>query len=347
MIIIRPITQKDTEAFIKIAFQAGIGMTSMPKNREILEKRVQDSEKAFSFDGPLLDAGTYLFVLEDLQTGAIGGTCGMTPKTGKNSPLSFYRIKKIEEHKGVESSIKIAPALHVVHHKNYWSEICSLYLTPDYRHSGLGRLLSFSRFLFIATFPERFYTKFFAEMRGHIDEKQESPFWKGIGQHFVDTHFETLMHLRDEGIVDLSQALPLHPIYIELLPKEVQESIGKIHPETKAALQMLIHEGFKISEEVDIYDGGPKIEVETQNIRSIKESEKDFVAEITNQPFTTSPVILSNTSLHFRACLSPIKKNSKKGVIIQKKAAQALQLNVGDTIRYVSPYKEVNLGLKE
>ena len=144
---------------------------------------------------------------------------------------------------------KIVPALHVVQHENYWSEICSLYLKVDYRHSGLGRLLSLSRFLFIAAFLERFEKMIFAEMRGYIDENQVSPFWQGIGQHFVDTTFETLTHLRDEGILDLSRALPWHPIYIELLPRGVQESIGKIHEETKAAFQMLIQEGFKVSDE--------------------------------------------------------------------------------------------------
>lgn len=342
MIIIRPITKQDTEAFIKIAFTAGIGMTSMPKNRDILEKRVAESEQAFIQDISSPDDETYLFVLEDLNTGIIGGTCGIAAKTGKKSPLSFYRIKRQEQHKGLGSAVKIAPALHVVHHKNYWSELCSLYLTKEFRHSGLGRLLSLSRFLFISAFPERFDRMIFAEMRGHI-ENDLSPFWEGIGQHFVDTKFETLMHLRDEGVIDLSQALPLHPIYIELLPQKVQESIGKIHEETKAALEMLMQEGFKLSDELDICDGGPKIEIETKKIRSIEASCLGKITHVTNEALTTASYILSNDRLNFRACLSSIIIHEDGGITIPEEAAKALKVSIGDSIRYVSPYTKAKI----
>lgn len=340
MMLIRPITEKDTEAFIDIAFKAGIGMTSMPKNREILEKRVKDAAKAFADPLSVPDSQIYLFVLEDLKTGLIGGTCAITAKTGRQSPLAFYRLKKQEVHTGIGSSIKIVPTLHVVYHKNYWSEIGSLYLTEQHRKSSLGRLLSLSRFLFIAAFPKCFDSKIFAEMRGYVDEHQNSPFWEGIGRHFVDTKFETLVQLRDEGIIDLSQALPQNPIYIELLPKNVQESIGKIHEETKAALKILMEEGFKFSDEFDICDGGPKIEIETKNIRVIRTSLVEKIADITNETLTTPPLILSNNCLNFKACLSSIKKLPTGGLAIPFEAAHALELNVGDSIRYASPYKE-------
>lgn len=341
MIIIRPIKEKDTEAFVKMAFEAGIGMTSMPKNREILEKRVQESVQSFADAAFAFESGCYLFVLEDLKNKIIGGTCGIIPKTGRHSPLPFYHVKHLEQHKRIGSSIKTVPTLHVVHHKNYWTEICSLYLTKDYRHSGLGRLLSLSRFLFIAAFPERFDTKIFAEMRGHVNASKVSTFWEGIGQHFVDTDFETLMHLRDEGVMDLKEALPLHPIYIELLPKNVQDSLGKIHEETQAALQMLTQEGFQLSNEFDVCDGGPKIEATTTKIRSVEASVVGEVGEMTRETLNTSPLLLSNNKIAFKACLSPIKKHSSEAIIVPIDVAEALDLNIGDKIRYVSPYKEI------
>ena len=258
MIIIRPITENDAEAFINIAFTAGIGMTSMPKNRKLLKKKVDDSIKSFKSTS-VNEAETYLFVLEDLEKGLIGGTCGITAKTGRHSPISFYRIKGQEQHNGIGLPNINVHLLNVFHHSNYWSEICSLYLMEDYRHSGIARLLSLSRFLFIAAFPERFEPMVFAEMRGQVSENMICPFWEGIGKHFVDTTFESLMNLRDEGVRDLSQALPVYPIYVELLPKEVRETIGSVHEKTKPALHMLKQEGFKHSDEFDICDGGPKM----------------------------------------------------------------------------------------
>lgn len=339
MIIIRPIKEKDTEAFIEIAFQAGIGMTSMPKNRESLKRKILESEKSFT-ESPPADAKTYLFVLEDLDTGKIEGTCGIIAETGTKSPLSFYQIRNKEQYKGIGSAVKTVPTLHVVHYQNYWSEICSLYLSPEYRHSGIGRLLSLSRFLFIAAFPKRFSTKIFAEMRGYIDKDRTSPFWNGIGQHFINTTFEILMGLRDAGTLDLSLTLPLKPIYVELLPQNVQDAIGQTHEETKPALQMLTQEGFTPSGEFDVCDGGPKIESVTKKIRSVKESIKTTVSGITDEIVDTPKFILSNDKLNFRACFCPIQKNKKGGIIIPLDVAQALELKVGDTVRYVWPYKE-------
>lgn len=343
MIIIRPIAKKDTEAFTKIAFAAGIGMTSMPKNLQSLEKRVSDSERAFANKCTALNLGTYLFVLEDLETGIIEGTCGITPKTGVVSPLSFYKIDKQEKHATEDDGLKTVPVLKIVHYSNYSSEICSLFLSKDYRHSGLGRLLSLSRFLFIAAYPERFDHKIFAEMRGHTDEKGISLYWEGIGRHFFDTPYKTLMELKDKGRIDLTTALPFHPIYIELLPQDVQDSIGKVHEDTQTALKMLTEEGFQVTNEVDVFDGGPKIEVETKTIRSVRESVVEKIAEITEELLEKPDFIISNNRIDFRACLSPLHKNPKGELIVPKKVANALHLRIGDTIRYVSPYKEKHI----
>lgn len=336
MIIIRPITKQDTEAFITIAFTAGIGMTSMPKNRELLEKRVSDSEEAFAKAVDRPNGESYLFVLEDSATGTIGGTCGILAKTGQQTPLSFYRIEKEEQQTGIESLTHLVPTLKVVHYQNYWSEICSLYLTPDFRHSGLGRLLSLSRFLFIASFPERFDRMIFAEMRGYLDTHHVCTFWEGIGRHFIDIPFETLMHYRDERVIDLSQALPHYPIYMELLPYQVQASIGKVHDHTQTALKMLLQEGFTLSSEVDIYDGGPKVEAALKEIRSVKESTVAQISSLSSSIPDPSLFIVTNNQLNFRACLSPLQEQSDGTVIIPADVADALKIGVRDRIRYVA-----------
>jgi arginine N-succinyltransferase len=341
MIIIRPISKDDADAFIQLAFEADIGMTSMPKNQKALMDRIEESEKAFGKKIQVPIEENYLFVLEDLETEVIGGTCGIVAKTGVKSPLSFYQIEQKEKHKRTDNTFKNVPTFHAVHHDHYWSEICSLYLAPQFRHSGLGRLLSLSRFLFVAAFPERFDSKFFAEMRGYVDKNNSSPFWKGIGQNFIDISFETVMHLKNEGTFDLSNAIPEHPIYIELLPDFVQEMIGNTHEETKPALKMLTDEGFKISNEFDIIDGGPKIEANTNKIRTVASSKTAKISKISEEPLENPLYILSNNHIEFRACYSAIKINQKeKSIIIPQATAQTLKVKEGDIIRYVTPHKE-------
>lgn len=333
MHIIRPITKKDTERFVEIAFHAGIGMTSMPKNRPVLMKRVDDAVEAFSKNVNQPGMENYLFVMEDLATGNIGGTCGITAKNGPN-PLFFYRLETIQTTNNIAPAPQSLRIMRPVHYYDYPSEIGSLYLLPDFRHSGLGRLLSLSRFLFMAAYPYRFDKMVFAEMRGYIDKNNTSPFWEGIGRHFLDMDFEAIMHMRDEEFLNVASALPIYPIYIDLLSKEAQESLGKIHFNTQAALNMLIQEGFQLSEEIDVFDGGPKIEAEISEIRTVRESAVDRVAEITTLDIHSPRHIVSNNTLNFRACYSPLGEG-KDGLIIPAAVAEALQLQVGDDVRYV------------
>lgn len=340
MIVIRPITNNDTEAFINFAFTAGIGMTSMPKNREVLQKRVADSEKSFSKEVQETGDEEYLFVMEDLKTRTIGGTCGINAKTGISLPKYFYHVEVKEKYSPHLSMPQQIPQMSPVSYRNAPSEICSLYIMPEFRREGLGRLLSLSRFLFIAAHPHRFDNTVYAEMRGFTDKNQNCPFWEGIGRHFLDIDYDELMRLRDMGNFDVSQVLPEYPIYNSLLPKEVQEVIGKIHSNTWPAFNMLTQEGFYLTDDIDVFDGGPKIEAETQEIRTIKTCSVDTVVEITRNPIESSKYILSNNRLDFRSCYSTLLKESK-GVSISSETAEALQVNVGDKVRYVIPSIEI------
>jgi arginine N-succinyltransferase len=336
MHVIRPITDADAEDFVKIAFQAGIGMTSMPKNRDILLQRVALAVEAFHT--PITKPGKeiYLFVLEDLETKNIGGICGIMAHTGRDQPMFFYRLETIEQESFHTQQTQKIPIMRAVHYYDGPSEICSLYLKPDSRHEGLGRLLSLSRFLFIAAQPQRFDQMLFAEMRGHMEKKTKiCPFWEGIGRHFVDIKFETLAQIREEAI-DISKALPLYPIYISLLPKETQDSIGKVHIDTIPALNMLIQEGFSLSEEIDVCDGGPKIEVEIKELRTIKSSVLTSVSEITGRPIESPKYLISNERLDFRACYGNLIVKADQGIVIHKEVAAALKLRAGEPIRYVT-----------
>lgn len=341
MIIVRPIKQSDAESFIQLAFTAGIGMTSMPKNREILLEKITASERAFSNDVTQPGAEEYLFVLEDLTTGEIGGTCGINAKTGCGQPKYFYQIEKEQQFSKVLSEPQQIMLMRPVCYRDAPSEICSLYLLPEYRKEGLGRLLSLSRFLFAACHLHRFDSTIYAEMRGFVDKAENCPFWDGVGRHFLDIDYDELMRLRDFGNFDPSEVLPEHPIYLSLLPTEVQDVIGKIHSNTWPAYNMLTQEGFYATNEIDVFDGGPKIEALLREVRAVKASHQDTIIEIHRSPIESSRYIISNNRLNFRSCFSSLSKGAK-GISISADAAEALQLNVGDTIRYVTPSIEVS-----
>jgi arginine N-succinyltransferase len=335
MIIIRPIRRKDQEIFAEFSFESLLGMTNLPRNREKLLEKIIHSETSFLQNIQEPDQEEYYFVLEDLSTGRIGGTCGILAKSTQSFSYC-YRIETIHTHAKHVSAPKELAILKIVPNPPNSSEICALYLQPTFRHSGQGRLLSLSRFLFIAAQRQRFRKKIVAELRGYIDQRQISPFWEGIGRHFCDLSFVEIMAQIDVDHNFIPEILPQFPIYIGLLPKETQEVIGKIHDNTKPAYQMLLQENFSFNQEIDIFEGGPILSATTSEIRTIKNSALIHV-DITKEGLIgETEYILANEQLDFRACFGKMQILSKTHALINEEVANALQIKRKERIRYVT-----------
>lgn len=335
MIIIRPIKRQDIEVFAEFSFEALLGMTNLPRNRDKLLENINYSEKNFLKQVEIPGEEEYFFVLEDLTTGRIGGICGILAQCTKSFQYC-YRIESTPSHSKSVSTPKEFKILKVVPNTYEASEICALYLQPSFRHSGLGRLLSLSRFLFIASQPQRFRPTIIAEMRGYIDQRQISPFWEGIGRHFCNYSFVELMAQIESDHTFVPEVLPQFPIYISLLPKETQEAIGKTHDSTKPAYQMLLQENFSFNNEVDIFEGGPIVSAPASEIRTIKNSSLVEIDTTSDNLTDEMEYVLSNEKLDFRACFAKMQKISITKSVINEEVAHALKVKKGDLIRYVT-----------
>jgi arginine N-succinyltransferase len=335
MIIIRPIARKDLHLFAEFSFESLLGITNLPRDRQKLLDKIILSETSFLQQIEQPRDEEYYFVLEDLTTERIGGTCGILASSTQ-SLTHCYRIETLSTHAKHLSVPKEIEVLKVIPYPSNSSEICALYLQRSFRHSGLGRLLSLSRFLFIATHRQRFKKKVSAEMRGYIDPRQNSPFWEGVGHHFCHLSFVELMAQFDQVHTFIDEILPQFPIYIPLLPKETQEAIGKTHDSTKPAYQMLMQENFSFNQEIDIFGGGPILSATTSDIRTVKNSTLVEV-DVTPDPLVTeNEYILANQLLDFRACFGKMKLLSKTEAWINEEVANALLVKKGDRVRFIT-----------
>lgn len=325
MLFMRPITEHDLDILEHLAMSATLGITSLPKNRERLEKKLTKAVMSFNTEITSPRDELYLFLLEDSETGNVGGITGIVSKIGAEEPVHFFNVELTRP-----PNLKI---LRPVSYTNGPSEICSLFLLREFRSGGLGKLLSLCRFLFIASHPKRFETHTIAEMRGYI-KNGTSPLWNAVGKHFFDASFEKAMKLRDEGKFDLSNIIPEFPIYLSLLPKSVQDIVGKIHPNTKPALLMLEQQGFYQTTEIDIFDAGPKLEAVTHQINAVVNSTEAKVDSIGEDNENSLLSLVSNTSLDFRACECRITIEKNGSVILPRDAAKALKVEPGSNIRY-------------
>ena len=187
----------------------------------------------------------------------------------------------------------------------------------------------------MAAFPQRFHHIVFADMRGVVEDNIDCPFWNGIGRLFLNMNYSALMQMKNTKHFSIIDQLPEGPIYISLLPQEVQKTIGKVHNNTKPALNMLMQEGFCITDDVSIYDGGPKIEVEMKNIYTVKNSAKTLVSAVNAAQQDDHSFLISNDKLNYRCCFGKITFTDTKEAIISTNVAAALHVDAGDHIRYI------------
>lgn len=338
MLLLRPAKPKDLTPIFELAKTVASGITTLPADRDVLKLKIDTSVRSFAKDVTQPSDEHYFFVLEDTHAKRIVGTSAIDAAVGGTLPFYSYKlgtVAKISHDLNVKRDTQI---LYLVNDHQGKTEICSLFLSPDYRKNRNSHLLSFSRFLFMAQFPERFADTVISEMRGVCNEKGESPFWNSLGKYFFPMTFREADYLtmttNKQFIADL---MPQYPIYVSLLKKNAQRVIGKIHQQTKPAAQMLKKQGFSYRGYVDIFDAGPTLEASLKKIRTIKKSKWVHVDEIRDDVIGEDLFLIANTSLlNFRVCKNILEYNEKENcVAITKEVAKLLQVKKGDGLRII------------
>ncbi|WP_437226649.1 arginine N-succinyltransferase [Planctomicrobium sp. SH661] len=335
MYVIRPVKAEDLDRLLELADLTSFGLTTLPKDRSLLEKRIKGSLRSFrNLDADEPGGETYLFVIEDLETSRVMGTCGIISKTGGFEPFYSYEIQTSHHASRMLDVRKEIPVLHLTENHDGPSEIGSLFLHPDARNGGNGRLLSLSRFLFMAEYPQLFDPDVIAEMRGVIDDKGRSPFWDALGKHFFDLEFPKADYLSIVNKEFIGDLMPRYPIYIPLLPAEAQAVIGEVHELTRPARRLLESEGFEFRNHVDIFEAGPMLHSTRDRIRSIRESRAGRVSAVHDNISPGEEFLIASKSDGFRAIRGQLQLTGD-GVELSPKSAAALKVEVGDPVRYV------------
>ncbi len=345
MMIIRPICSSDLDALYQLAKGAGVGVTTLPANAELLAERITLSEKSFKRRLPR-ERANYMFALEDTEAGRIVGVSAIEAYVGADDVWYNYRLSK-----SVNASKEIGvhttnETLYLTNDLTGCSEVCSLFLDADYRHSQNGRLLSKCRFLFMREYPDLFSEKVIAEMRGYSDAQGRSPFWEALGRKFFGMDFSQADYLSGLGNKSfVAELMPKYPIYLAFLNEDAQRVVGEVHENTRPALEMLKGEGFNFNGFVDIFDAGPIVECFVRNVRAVREStlRHALVSQKTPPVHDDSRFYLvTNCGLeNFRAILVTAEAVEYDTVAISPEAAQNLDVKMGDALRIIPlRYKE-------
>ncbi len=341
---IRAARASDLGALLDLARLTGGGFTNLPADEASLANRLALSDASYARAESAPDDELYILILEQTTTRRIGGCAMIFSRIGAKWPFYSYKLGTLSQTSRELDRTFALPFLSLVSDHDGASEVGGLFLHPDLRSGGLGRLLARSRYLFVAQHRARFGDKMLAELRGVLDENGNSPFWDALGRKFFGMTFpEADSFNAINGSQFIADLMPKHPIYTALLPETARAVIGQPHSKGKAALAMLEAEGFHFDNYVDIFDGGPTVTARTDQLRTVRDSRAATVTRLCNTGPTpegndfTRALIAAGELTNFRAWIGHLASElDPASCVLPSREAETLHVAIGDEIRHVS-----------
>ena len=332
MLVVRPAGPADLDHLLELAILSGPGFTSLPEDPDQLAERLELGRDSFS--GKLAPQDCwYTLMLEESDTGDVDGVGSVKAAVGLKRPFFSFRLVN-----NTQSSPSLGVKLDhqtlvLVNECTGWSEVGSLFLKADRRKGGAGRLLSQSRYMLIGAEPELFADTVLAELRGVFTPDGACPFWDNVAHKFFPMEFDEADRMTGstdkQFILDLA---PRHPIYIDLLPEPARAVIGKVHPQGVPAMALLESEGFRPNGLIDIFDAGPTVTCDRDNIRTVRDARRLTVA-VAPEVEADLPALISTDSVGDFRSVRQRAVIEGDVVTLTTETADALRVRAGDTVR--------------
>jgi arginine N-succinyltransferase len=329
---IRAARKSDLRSFYNLAKLTGGGFTNLPAEKSTLEAKLERSAAGFAREGDTPGDDLYIFMLENVDTGKIIGTCQVFGAVGSESPFYSYLISTLTQRSAELGQTFRNQTLTLTTDLEGGSEVGGLFLHPQERAGGLGMLLARSRYLFIKAHRQRFGEVTLAELRGVMDQAGNAPFWDALGGRFFGMTFPQADEFNAvHGTQFIADLFPKSPIYVSMLPEGARAVIGQPHPTGRAALKMLETEGFVWDSYVDVFDGGPTVTARTDDIRTVRQCREAILGE--GQPDHGTPTLIAAGRLaDFVACYGKVEEMPDGTVAIDPAARALLGAPAGATV---------------
>ncbi len=333
---IRAARPEDLRALYDLAKLTGGGFTNLPAEKATLEAKLARSAEGFGREGETPGDDLYVFMLENIETKQIRGTCQIFGAVGTDRPFYSYLISTLTQKSEELGRIFRNQTLNLTTDLEGFSEVGGLFLHPQERAGGLGMLLARSRYLFITQHRPRFGDSVLAELRGVMDQAGHSPFWDAIGGRFFGMSFPEADEFNAiHGTQFIADLFPKTPIYVSMLPESAQAVMGQPHPTGRAALKMLENENFDWDGYIDIFDGGPTVTCRTDKIRTVMEADWLRVGGA-NENGGQTMMVAAGVGKEFVACYGQARKNDNGELLLEAKAMEMLNVGPGDRVLAVS-----------
>lgn len=331
---VRPAQLDDLQHILDIAIAQNARLSStLPEQETTLAERIQHSVDSLRGTNPENQPKRILFVLENTDTGQIAGTAGIDTRAGNGQPFYNYRRDNLIHASHELNVSRRVEVLYPSHALTDLSLLCAYSLAPELRDTAVAELLSRARMLFMAEHRDWFTSRTVVELQGIQHDNGAVPFWDSLGRHFFNMDFETAdLHSGQLSKTFIAELMPPNPIYVTLLSDEAQEALGQPHPLTSANHERLQREGFQPGSYLDIFDGGPVLEVRTDSLKTLVTSQIKTLHAAERDDGETA-LIAAGEGEQFRCVLSPMADALGDDIHVPLATWRALDASAGDRVR--------------
>ena len=320
----------DLQTLYEMAKLTGGGFTNLPPDRASLAAKLERTEQALSRTRDGIEDELIVMVLENVDTGQVRGTCQIFSTVGQNWPFYSYRLGVLTQHSRELGRTFRAQMLSLTTDLEGSVEVGGLFLHPRERAEGLGLLLARSRYLYIRNHRARFGDRVIAELRGVIDEAGGSPFWDGLAGRFFGMSFQEADEFNAvNGNQFIADLMPKTPIYTAMLTDSARAVIGLPHPNGRAAMRMLETEGFENAGYVDIFDGGPTMIGQIDQLKTIAAA-RDVTLAATHDSGGQKMLVACGQLADYRCTWGLIQESADGAISLDAASAARIGLSIGD-----------------
>lgn len=359
MYLIRRAKVEDAGTLLKLAKM--VHFINLPADRELISSKILRSRQSFmaaaeaaprvaersrrngstdqGLAGITESSNMFMFVLEDAESGSVLGTSQVISRMGgPGHPNISFSLRKVEKFSTTlqTGATHMVAKLHL--DERGPTEIGGLILQPSYRghKKKLGRLLSLVRFHFMGLHRSFFADQVLAEMMAPITPDGHNTLWEYLGRRFINLSYEEADRFCQHSKEFMISLLPHDEIYLSLLPAVARSVVGQVGPETVPARKMLERLGFKYLNRIDPFDGGPHLEAETDDIRTVRDTRRAPLGEPirVNQADQTGIVSVLDADGEFRAIETGFKLDRAGRIGLDRASLKLLEAAPGDEVGF-------------
>jgi arginine N-succinyltransferase len=217
------------------------------------------------------------------------------------------------------------------------TELGGLVVHPAHRRADqkLGLLISYVRFLFIASHRELFKNELLAELMPPLQPDGTSHLWEAFGRRFTGMSYAEADLRSSEDKTFIRDLFPRGEVYASLLSKDAQDVIGKVGAQTRGVERMLRRVGFRYAARIDPFDGGPHFIANADEVSLIQQTRKaTFAGPRDDQPSDAPRVLVARelgVAPYFKAVAGRVSEADDQ-VWLPESCAEILGVSGGEAL---------------